>query len=638
MAVTEDTHPSLDKHPDRRLFLQTSVATVVALLGGCALPRSTALSSGPVLGFTSVPASARDAVVVPPEYAHSVIYRWGDPTGVAGALPAFRPDASNSADDQAVQAGMHHDGMHFFPLNTQGSRALLVMNHEYTDEGLLHSDGVRVWTAEKVRKSQHAMGVSVIELERLPQGWQQVLPSRYARRIHGNTPIRISGPAAGHPLMRTAQHPAGDTVLGTYANCAMGVTPWGTYLTCEENFHGYFGGEKAADSKLGGEKAADFKPDAAQLRYGTMPGGQWVDWWRFDERFDMARHPNEPNRFGWVVEIDPMDPTSTPVKRTALGRKRQESATCTLTKDGRVAVYMGDDTRFEYIYKFVSRDAVRPGGYPTNKNLLDHGTLYAARLDEGGAGEWLPLTQGLPGLTAQDGFSSQAEVTIRARLAADAVKATKMDRPEWIAVHPQTGEVFVTLTNNTQRGEPGRPAVDAANPRRNNAFGHIIRWREAEGDAAATRFSWSHFALAGDPAVPGSATRYPSQEVDIFGAPDGLHFDSAGLLWIQTDMSGQSMNKPPYTALGNNAMLCADVQTGRIKRFLTGPSGCEITGCVVTPDRSTLFVNIQHPGETRDDGDAEPSSSWPDSTSAGQARPRSATVVVWRKDGGAVGT
>ncbi len=620
----------------RRQILQLGASTLVSLLGaGCAMPRpdpaapaeASTLGGPQALGFTSVPASFADTVIVPPEYQSQVLYRWGDPTGLAGALPAFRPDAGNSADEQAVQAGMHHDGMHFFPLQADGRRALLVMNHEYTDESLLHPGGARPWTLEKVRKSQHAMGVSVIEIERHPEGWRQVLPSAYARRIHANTPMRLAGPAAGAPALCTAQDPAGQRVLGTLANCAMGVTPWGTYLTCEENFHGYFGADKATAPP----------PSAAQQRYGTVPGGQWNEWHRFDERFDLARHPNEAHRFGWVVEIDPMDPQSTPVKRTALGRKRQESATCVRTADGRVAVYMGDDTRFEYIYKFVSRDRIQPGGYTANATLLDHGTLYVARFDAGGQGEWLALRHGHPGLTAEAGFASQAEVLVHARLAADAVGGTRMDRPEWIAVHPTTGEVYVTLTNNSQRGEPGRPGVDAANPRRANHGGHILRWREAAGDAAATRFAWAHFALAGDPAAPGSETRYPSAEVDPFGCPDGLHFDSAGLLWIQTDMAGDAMGKGPYARLGNNAMLCADLASGRIKRFLTGPRGCEITGCVVSPDRRSLFVNIQHPGEVSEAGGSA-ISAWPDGSTPGSARPRSATVVVQRRDGGPVGT
>ena len=611
---------------ERRLVLKSAAAAVTALLGPAT--GASRAATGTALGFTAVPASLQDAVRVPPGYEFQILYRWGDPTGIAGNLPAFRPDAANTAEEQAAQAGMHHDGMFFFPLGTDGRRALLVINHEYTDERQLHSDGAKPATRDKVMKSLHAVGVSVIEIERQSESWQQVLPSRYARRIHGRTPMAISGPAAGHTLLQTAADPSGRQVLGTLANCAMGVTPWGTYLTCEENFHGYFGADKTAVAPT----------DAAARRYATLPGGQWVDWYRFDERFDLSKNPHEPNRFGWVVEIDPMDPTSTPVKRTALGRKCTESATCTLTTDGRVAVYMGDDARFEFIYKFVSRDRVRPGGYAANRDLLDHGTLYAARFDADGRGRWLPLSPDNPVLKTENNLAGPAELLVRARLAGSAVGATPMDRPEWVAIHPRTGEVFVSLTNNAQRGTPGRPDVDAANPRAANLGGHIIRWTESGHDAAATTFQWDQFVLAGDPAVPGAATRYPSSTADPFGAPDGLHFDSAGLLWIQTDMSGQAIGKGAYANLGNNALLCADPSTGAIKRFLTGPNGCEITGCVVTPDRSTLFVNIQHPGETSDAGGGSANSAWPDGTGPGSARPRSATVAVRRRDGGPVGT
>jgi uncharacterized protein len=593
-------------NPDRRLVLQAGAAGLVSLLApGCAT------TTRPALGFTPVPPSLDDRLVVPPGYEAQVLYRWGEPTGIAGSTPAWRPDASNSAQEQAAQAGMHHDGMHFFALSDDGRRGLLVLNHEYTDEGLLHTDGVTVWTAEKVRKSQHAVGVSVIEVAFNGQQWKQVLPSSYARRIHANTPMRIAGPAAGTPLLRTALDPTGTQVFGTYANCAMGVTPWGTYLTCEENFDGYFGG------------GSNTPVTPLQKRYGISPGQPWVEWWRFDERFDASRHANEANRFGWVVEIDPFDPTSTPIKRTALGRKKQESATCTLTRDGRVAVYMGDDQRFEYIYKFVSRDKVRPGGLAANREVLDHGTLYVARFDTGGRGQWLELTQGHGGLDAARGFATQADVVVNARGAADVVGATPMDRPEWIAIHPHTGEVFASLSNNTQRGAPGRPGPDAANPRANNAGGQVIQWREAAGDAAATAFDWKLFALGNQ----------PSKDSDDFAAPDGLHFDAGGLLWIQTDMSSQAIGQGAYAALGNNGMFCADVGTGRIQRFLSAPRGAEVTGCVVTPDRRTLFVNIQHPGEASDSG-GTPTSTWPD----GSGRPRSATVAIRRRDGGVVGS
>jgi hypothetical protein len=614
---------------DRRDLLKTgAAAALVALLGeGCSSATPTQTSA---LGFTAVPASLTDAVTVPPEYRHQVLYPWGTPTGIAASMPAFAADASNSAADQAVQAGMHHDGMHFFAMGPD--RGLLVMNHEYTDEQLLHTDGRSPWTAEKAHKSMHAVGVSVIEIARTPQGWRQVLPSPHARRVHAGTPMRIAGPAAGTRRMRTAANPAGDQVFGTSANCAMGVTPWGTYLSCEENFQVYFGGPKEAAAHA----------TEAQRRYGTVSGATWADWWRFEERFDLTKHPNEAHRFGWVVEIDPFDPDSTPVKRTALGRKHQESATCTLTKDGRVAVYMGDDSAFEYIYKFVSRDKVAPGtdaaARAANRDVLDHGTLHVARFDPGGRGRWLELVHGRSDLEAANGFADTADVMVHARMAGDLVGGTKMDRPEWIAVHPKTGEVYVTLTGNTDRGKAGKPPPDPANPRANNLYGGILRWREDGGDAASTTFAWDHFALAGDPKQQDAGVRYPSAEADAFGNPDGLHFDSGGLLWIQTDMAGPGIGKGRMAALGNNAMLCADPASGRIKRFLVGPSGCEITGCVVAPDRRTLFVNIQHPGEIRLEGTSTPGSAWPDGKLPGSARPRSATVVVQRRDGGIVGT
>ncbi|RYF76646.1 MAG: PhoX family phosphatase, partial [Comamonadaceae bacterium] len=612
---------------DRRDFLHAGTAAALLSLMRGAVAQPVVRTPG-MLGFGTVPASLADQVGLPPEYEAQVLYPWGTPTGLPGAMPAFLPDAGNDAADQAAQAGMHHDGMHFFPLDDRGDRALLVLNHEYTDEDLLHAGGSAPWTAEKVRKSLHAMGVSVIEIERQAAGWRQVLPSAWARRIHGATPMKLSGPAAGTDWLRTEGDPLGTRVRGTFANCAMGVTPWGTYLSCEENFHGYFGGPASA--------AGTATP--AQRRYGTMPGAQWVEYWRFDPRFDLTRHPHEAHRFGWVVEIDPFDPDSTPVKRTALGRKSQESATCTLTRDGRLAVYMGDDGRFEYIYKFVSDATVRPGrdaaARRANRDLLDSGRLHVARFDADGRGRWIELAHGRDGLDAGNGFPDAASVLVHARLAADRAGGTKMDRPEWIAVRPHHAEVFVSLTNNSRRGAPGQPPPDAANPRARNLHGGILRWREDGRDAGAMAFDWDHFALAGDPAAEGSGARYPSAEIDAFGSPDALHFDSGGLLWIQTDMAGQNIGTGSYAAFGNNQMLCADPASGRIRRFMTGPRGCELTGCVVTPDRRTLFVNVQHPGERRDDASAPPDSTWPDGGALGVARPRSATLAIRRRDGG----
>jgi secreted PhoX family phosphatase len=621
----------------RRHVLRCTTAAVALLMGSHTLTASAAtVAKGKPLGFTGVPVSSADTLVVPPEYDAQVLYRWGDATGIAAsAAPAFKADASNNWQEQLLQAGMHHDGMEFFPLDRNPRHGLLAINHEYTDDGLLHSDGMANWSADKVRKSQAAHGVSVIEVIERAGVWRVMPNSRYARRITANTPMLLSGPAAGHALLKTAADPAGLRPLGTLNNCAAGQTPWGTFLTCEENWNGYF--------------SAQEKPTPDEARYGLRAKGFGYRWHEFDERFDVAKHPNEPHRFGWVVEIDPQDPSQTPIKRTALGRLKHEGATTTLSRDGRAVVYMGDDERFEYIYKFVSRDKVRPGGYRANKDLLDHGTLYVARFDAQGYGRWLPLVHGEDGLNAASGFASQAEVLIKCRQAADVVGATKMDRPEWVAVHPHTGEVFVTLTNNSARGKDTQAGhmADAANPRNDNIMGHIIRWREGqggsgsalEGDASATEFRWMHFALAGDPNA-GKAEYRGTIKGDMYGSPDGLRFDAGGMLWIQTDISTSAMHQGAYKGMGNNMMLCADPATGETKRFLTGPAGCEITGVSFTPDRRAVFINIQHPGETAsersDPAQPQAVSHWPDGPGGG--RPRSATVVIRRKDGGMVGT
>jgi uncharacterized protein len=594
--------------PKRRRVMQGGMSAALAGLFGPWLPGCATVSAGggrsaPAIGFTAVPATAADTLVVPKGYTARVIYPWGAPTGIAGNMPAFKPDASNTAAEQAAQAGMHHDGMHFYPLPAiagSPNRALLVMNHEYVDDGMLHTDGISTWSAEKTTKSQNAHGVSVIEIEQANGQWRQVLPSRYARL-----------------------EPTGTRVLGTFNNCASGMTPWGTYLTCEENFNFYF---KGVDN-----------PDAHQRRWGLRKDA-FYRWAETDERFDAAKHPNEMNRFGWVVEIDPFDPESVPVKRTALGRAAREGATTVIAKDGRAVVYMGEDARFEYIYKFVTANKMQPGGAAANRTLLDSGTLYVAKFEADGSGKWIPLTHGQNGLTAAAGFADQGEVVIKSRQASDILGATKMDRPEWIAVDPANGEVYCTLTNNSNRGGDKQPAVDAANPRANNVMGGIIRWKEA-GDFTATNFTWDHFVQAGDP----QNTRTEAKgniKGDIFACPDGLIFDARGVLWVQTDAHASQMYKGELERIGNNQLLAANPTTGEHRRFLTGPVNCEITGTVLTPDCKTMFLNIQHPGETPNDradpADPKKFSSWPEGASG--ARPRSATVVVTKDDGGVIGS
>jgi len=574
------------------------------------------------MGFKAMPIGVGDFIELPADYVATVLAPWGEPVGIAGQMPVYKPDASNTADEQAVQMGMHHDGLVFFPLAGSSTHGLLAINHEYIDEGLLFPEGFEPMTAEKVRKAQNAHGIAVIEVQLGNKGWQMVRPSKWARRLTANTPMQLSGPAAGHALMQTAADPKGTRVLGTLNNCASSMTPWGTYLSGEENWANYF--------------AAGDKPSAHHKRWG-LRSKSYTQWEAHDARFNAELHPNEPNRFGWIVEVDPMDPNSTPIKRTAIGRAAHEGAWVGQTKSGHAVVYSGEDARFEYIYKFISRDKIQTGGAAANRDLLDHGTLYVARFDANGTGVWLPLQHGLGPLTAANGFADQGEVLIKARQASDALGATKMDRPEWLTIDSQSGWVYCTLTNNSQRGEPGKPGVDAANPRANNTMGQIIRWKDA-GDFDGLQFKWNHLLLAGDPANPRAEAKGNIQG-DIFACPDGITFGPGGLLWIETDVHSSQMRQGELERIGNNQLLACDVTTGEVRRFLTGPTNCEVTGLSFTPDGTTMFLNIQHPGESPSDRSdpKEPSkfSNWPDYVD--ETRPRSATVAVRKKNGGVIG-
>jgi hypothetical protein len=463
---------------------------------------------------------------------------------------------------------------------------------------------------DEVRTSQHAHGVGVLELRRTRGfGKWETVRGHLARRIHVNSPVTFSGPAAGHPLLENAN---GNVPLGTANNCAYGVTPWGTYLTCEENFNGYFGTEDP-----------NWVPTGAQRRYGFSSGGFGYHWHLFDRRFDLADpdHANEHNRFGWIVEIDPFDPTQTPVKRTALGRRKTEGATTHVTTDGRVVVYIGDDESFDYVYKFVSAEdwqQMRRNG----ESPLDRGTLYVARFDDDNTGEWLPLTLDNAALAAE--FADLGALLVNTRRAGDIVGATPLDRPEWTTVGPN-GDVYLALTNNSGRTNTGPKSVNGrdvdsgpngANPiagTGGNADGHIIRWIETYGHSG-THFEWDIFVLARD--------THGTEE--SFADPDGIWADPDGRLFIETD-GGQKDGL-------NNQLLVADTQTGKIKRLFTGVPDCEITGLTMTPDRRTLFINVQHPG------DGDPSRSNFPAPTDGVTVPRDATVVIRRKDGGIIGS
>lgn len=661
----------------RRGFLKASLgATAATALGGGIVDGMThsAQAAPPPrggIGFSSVPANVApmtDAVSVPTGYTARVLVAWGDSLT---REPHWNPSEPMDEATQMRCYGAHTDGMHYFPYPGFGGnfRGLLVTNSEYCDPPLVNditpASGYASasLTLDMVRAQQAAHGVNVVEVKVSKSGaWIVNRASQFNRRITGNTPCRIGGPAAGHDLMKTDGDGTGKRVLGTLNNCAHGYTPWGTYLSCEENWNGYFG-----------SKDAGFVPTADENRYGLSKGGFGYRWHEVDDRFDMAVNRNEPNRFGWVVEIDPWDPDGVPVKRTALGRIKHENAMCVVGPNGRVAVYSGDDERNEYLYKFVCEGRFSPVNPYGNRNMLDKGILYVARFNADGTGVWLPLVWGQNGLTAENGFADQAEILIRTRQAADRAGATMMDRPEWIASHPRTREVYMTLTNNSRRGNTpassnkvdgtstaasANPAVDAANPRPDNDFGHIIRWRENGGLVEATAFQWDIFAQCGDKATAktlgasytpgefgGQTVGYQGDiNGDDYGAPDGLWFDRDGRLWIQTDQVGNASGD--WVNIGGNVMMCADVYTGQTRRFLTSPRNCEVTGGVTTPNGRTMFVGIQHPGEDWNISFTD-NSTWPDSgingptTSSGRPavyKPRSAVVVITKDDDGVIGT
>lgn len=627
----------------RQVFSATLGALAVGLVRLPASTPSTTPWPKGLLGFDPLPPLAEDTVHVAPGYKADVFLAWGDPLDESG--PAWHP--GNSAAEQRLQAGMHHDGMWFFADrdgdgSLRSDRGALALNHEYLDLGLLYEKGIAQHSKELMEKAQAAVGVSVVRVRRdAKRGWLR----EGGFKVDGNTRIDIGGPARGHAWMRTPgdlfspEEQQGTASHGTLANCSSGWTPWGTYLTCEENFQDFF--KRTGDDVTEGEKAYGLPnpygiPEGWHTRYG---------WDAFDKRFDTDRDDarNHFNRFGWVVEIDPRDPNRRAVKRTALGRFRHENAGVVVAKDGRVVVYMGDDERFQYLYKFVSKRRYDPGDPAANWGLLDEGTLYVAKFcdelpDSGrGTAEWLPLTPDVPVLREHFG-DDQGAIVIHARIAATLVGATRMDRPEWVAVplhqgiDQPLGDIYCSLSNNhKRRTEDEHPA----NPRANNHWGHILRWREDDGDAASTTCSWDIFLRGGNQTHPELEHRgdvpvtEPRQD---FGSPDGMFVDARGVLWVQTDVSSSTINEGVYKGMGHNQMFAVDPGTKEVRRFLVGPRACEVTGITQTPDGRTMFVNIQHPGERPDDTPSDPAhplSTWPKNE---HGRPRSATLVIRRED------
>ena len=659
---------------EQRLSRRQVLGAGVALAAMPSVFAATAVrTDAPRLGFAGIAPSARDEILLPPGYTYDVVARWGDSlfSSVADLDTSKLPQGvlfeKSAAELQRSRFGQNCDAIHFFPLDGSGQRGILCVNNEYTDDALMYpghpgfAGAVSGAGREFVRQhpqlvdvSMAATGVSVIEIACEKGRWRMVKNSKFNRRITAETPMDLQGPARGAALMRTRADRNGIRALGTFGNCAGGETPWGTYLTAEENIQDYFGNL----DDLRARKDVDPHIIESHRRWRMWKQHSLYGWENVHERFDVAKEPCEPFRFGWIVEIDPRDPQRPPIKRTALGRFAHEGASPVIAPDGRVAVYMGDDDKFEYVYKFISSgrfDAKRPRA---NRDLLDQGTLYVARFDASGRGQWMPLVYDEKGpLNKEAGFRNQAEVVIKARAAAHLLGATPMDRPEDVEANPVSGRIYVACTRNdsrtgesTLRSYSGREidlGPNAANPRGNNEYGHIIEIREAGDDQTSLEFSWEVFILAGDPRKgrlitniadlePGklssSDTYYAgyskAADLSALGSPDNIGFDLAGNLWIVTDGT-----QPQLTNDGCWACPTTGPERGKLQQFMSAPIGAEVCGVQFTPDNKTLFFSIQHPGES---GTVDaPRSHWPD---GGTSQPRASVIAVRRLDGGKVGS
>lgn len=589
----------VDRAISRRGFLGGALAfgSAAAVFGSAMLSGTSARAQASAFRFTPIGIGTGFEIQVPAGFAWKPLVRWGDAL-TEDAVGAYSPETGVPVAMSDKVFGENTDGMELFVVD---GKQVIAVNSEYVNPKInlpAASEG-KPQSAEEVQLLKNLQGVTIMEVADTGAGYEVVVGSPLNRRITNDTPMMLDGPVAGTDLVKTAADPAGSTALGTLNNCGSGRTLWGTFLTCEENFNGYFGMVTERDQTPG------------EARYG-LKGESNYQYEKFDPRFDMIANPNEPNRFGWVVEIDPADPASTPVKHTALGRFKHENAAMVQAADGRVVVYMGDDERGEFIYRYVSNGTWaegQPGG-----TLLSDGTLYVARFNDDMTGDWLALTPETTGMALP-------EMLTFARLAGSAVGATTMDRPEWIATHPTRAEAYCALTNNSNRGKEGQP-VNAANPRPANEYGQIVRWRPAGGDHGADRFDWDLYVMAGNPALHKDAYAGSPNvtEGNMFNSPDGMMFDSEGLLWIQTD--GDDSNEGEFAGQGNNQMLVGIPDNGEIARFLTAPTGAEVTGLAWSADRKVAFVGIQHPG-----------GSWPD----GAGKPRSSVIAVWREDGATVG-
>jgi secreted PhoX family phosphatase len=610
--------------------LAGTVSRYALLPGDAMAAASAAETSAPALSFQELTKSISETHQVAKGYSAQVVLSWGD--ALHAGMAAFDPQAQTAAE-QEKRFGYNNDFVGFLPLpagSKSSDHGLLCVNHEYSNTELmfpgLPADGAdKLISEEQAKIEMAAHGHSVVEIKKdASAGWQVVTDSAYNRRISFlSTVCDVTGPAAGHPRLRTKADPSGRSVIGTLNNCAGGKTPWGTILTAEENFHQYFAGDPTS-----GPEAANHK----RMGIKNKPG---YGWGRFFERMDVEQEPNEPNRFGWLVEIDPYDPHSKPKKRTALGRFKHEAGTTVINPDGRVTVYSGDDTRFEYLYRFVSKGTYNLTDRAANMTLLDDGVLSVARFDADGSLAWLPLIHGQGPLTEKNGFASQADVLIEARRAGDLVGATPMDRPEDVETNPVNGKVYVMLTNNTKRTAE---QADGANPRGPNPFGHVLELTAPGGtgtaaDHTADAYLWDILLLAGDPGQPDSGAKY-HPDVSANGwlaAPDNCTFDAHGRLWISTDQGGEQAKRGNPD--GIFACQVDGAERALTKFFYAVPRDAEMCGPEFTPDGKTLFVAVQHPGEgsTFD----SPSTRFP--RFSDNMPPLPSVVAISKDDGGEIG-
>ena len=578
------------------------------------------------LGFTELKRVYDDKHRVAEGYHADVVVAWGDP--MKASQEAFDMTKLDAAT-QAERFGYNCDFVAFMPLpkgSNSSDHGLLCVNNEYVSanvmfDGITEDNAGKTLSKEQVALCNMAIGHSIIEVKKSDGNWKTIADGTMNRRVTLETEFAISGPCAGHDLMKTSYDPEGRKVRGTTYNCSGGVTPWGTVLSCEEGVSDTFGGD------ITKTKQADVLE-----RYG-FDGSDAYGRARFDNRFNVEKEPNEPNRFDWVIEIDPYDPTSTPVKRTALGRMSHEASTVVLNKDGKVVVYMGDDDYFEYIYRFVSSGTFDPANPATAKNILDDGVLSVAKINSDGTMEWLPLVHGMGPLTVEKGFTSQAEVLLKTRLAADAVGATPMDRPEDIETNPMTGRVYAIMTKNKKMTAD---KLNPANTRPENLYGHIVELVPPGGsgknaDHTATTYAWDIFVLAGNPrdAKHGAKFHPATSDNGWFVNPDNLTFDPKGRMFVATD--GANDFDIPDGIYGVDTEGPA---RGLPKLLFTCPHGAEAAGPCFTPDGTTLFVSVQHPAEDAETLD-KVETRWPDFK--GNNIPRPAVVAIQRAGGQEVG-